>query len=1147
MLRRIVRIEWVFVSFLATSAFAQEFRGSMGGRVIDQQQALVPNVKITAVNNDNGARFQTTSSADGSYSLPFLPPGPYTVTAEAPGFKRYSNPNLRVATNERQQLDIALELGDVGQSVTITAESSLLETATASTGQVINSRQIENMPMNGRTPLVLAQLAFGVTPNSDPKFSRPFDNSGPSDFSMGGAPSRSNELLIDGAPDTTRNSRVAYNPPVDAVQEVKVETFQSDAAYGHTGGGTVNVVMKGGTNDFHGAAYDFNQVSRLAATPYFTNRSGQKKPAGNFNQYGVNGGGPILIPKVFNGRNRLFWFFGFEGIRDSFPEPLTGTVPTQAERGGDFSQLLTVGANYQLYDPLTGVQEGSRVRRQPFAGNILPASRLSAIAKNYMQFYPLPNQTGRPDGQDNYLANSVRSDVYDSELGRLDFNLSDRHKFFYNFRHNARVENRGNAFKNIATGNFLGRINWGSMIDDVYTFSPTLVMNTRLNWTRFTESNTRPSDGYDFTQLGFSKSLLAYSARHVLPTIDLDRFADVGNSGGDNTPFDIFQLFLSLTKIHGKHVLKFGTDVREYRESSASYGNSSGAYQFRSDLLRGPLDNSTGAPLGQDLASFLLGYPTGGSWDINTFRTQQAKYYALFLQDDFRVRSNLTLNLGLRFERDLPTTERFNRSVNGFDTTSPSPIAKQAEAAYAAKPAPGLPVDLFKVRGGVLFAGPNGNEIYHTQSGYFSPRFGFAWTPAGPGGKTVIRGGAGVFVFPIGTTGLNQLGFSQSTPILGASATGGLRPTSTLENPFPLGIAQPTGDSLGLATFLGRNVAFFNPNPLNPYSARWTLDIQRELSRNLVFEIGYTGNRSVHLPIDQQLGYVPRQYLSTLPYRDQPTIDRNTANVDNPFAGLLPGTNLNGSRVQFNQLVRAYPQFTGSNPVTRQSANDGGSYFHGLQVRLEKRFSSGLQFLANYQFARTVEETSRLNDFSGPEKRNGSIDRPHRFVTSFSYDLPFGHGKPLGGGAGPVLNRIIGGWIINGIYSYESGAPAGDWGNVIYLGGDLHWNARGVDGAFDTTRFNRVSSQQLSDNVRTFPTRFANLRQDATNNVDASIMKNTPIKERVMLQFRTEFFNAFNHAVFSAPQLSPTNSNFGNITGVTNLERHIQMGLRLTW
>src|SRR3954447_7172823 len=258
---------------LPALAPAQEFRGTLSGRVIDPQQAAVPQAKILAQENETGAKFQTVSNADGSYVLPFLPPGPYTITAEAAGFKKYVNRNVRVTTNEREQIDIALEVGTIDQSVTVSAESSMLETATASTGQVINTRLVENMPINGRAPLVLAQLAYGVTPNSDPKFSRPFDNSGPSGFSMGGAPNQSNELLIDGSPDTTRNSRVAYNPPPDAVQEIKVETFQSDAAYGHTGGGTVNVVMRGGTNQIHGSAYEFNQINKFAATPWFTNKA----------------------------------------------------------------------------------------------------------------------------------------------------------------------------------------------------------------------------------------------------------------------------------------------------------------------------------------------------------------------------------------------------------------------------------------------------------------------------------------------------------------------------------------------------------------------------------------------------------------------------------------------------------------------------------------------------------------------------------------------------------------------------------------------------------------------------------------------------------------------------------------------------------
>jgi hypothetical protein len=1129
--------------------FAQQFRGSLSGRVLDQQQAAVPGAKILAVESETGAKFPTVTNGDGTYVLTFLPPGPYSVAAEAAGFKRYVNAQVRVATNEREQLDITLEVGTIDQSVTVSAEASMLDTASSSTGQVINQRQLENMPINGRAPLVLAQLAFGVTPNSDPKFSRPFDNSGPSGFSMGGAPNQSNELLIDGSPDTTRNLRVAYNPPPDAVQEVKVETFQTDAAYGHTGGGTVNVVMRGGTNSVHGSAYDFNQVSKLAATPWFTNRAGQKKSQLIFNQWGMSAGGPIWIPKVVNGKDKLFWFFSYEGIHDAFPEPQVGTVATAAERAGDFSQLLSVGANYAIYDPLTGVQNGSRVQRTPFQNNVIPTNRLSPIAKNLLSFIPLPNQTGQKDGNNNYLSDSVRRDVFDGELGRFDYNISDRHKLFYNFRHNYRVEDRNNLYHNIATGNLLNRINWGTMVDDVYTFSPTTVLNTRLNWTRFTEANDKPSAGYDFTKLGFPSYIAAASQRLVMPIVDLNQMTDFGDNAGDRTPYDIFQMFVSLTKIQGRHSLKVGADVRESRESSVSYGNSGGQYIFREDYVRGPLDNSTAAPLGQDVASLVLGYPTGGSFSINASRTQQAKYWATFIQDDFRPRSNLTINFGLRYEGDLGTTERFNRSVAGFDANATSPIAAAAQAAYAKSPVNGgLAASQFLVKGGLLFEGQNGKYVYNTKRGYFSPRFGFAWTPGGASKGTVIRAGMGVFVASIGTQGINQPGFSSSSTVLSSATTSNLRPAVTLDNPFPTGIQQPTGSAAGLATFLGQSITFYNPNPLNPYSIRWNFDIQRSLGKGMVFEIGYTGNHAVHLTIDQALNYTPAQYLSTSPVRDQAVIDRNSTTVANPFAGLLPGTNINGSTVSFTQLLQRYPQFTG---VTMSASNASSSYFHALQMRLEKRFSNGFQFLANYQWGRTIARDNYLNPFGPLEKRPADIDRPHRIVTSFSYELPFGKGKPvlgsLSGYGGAVVNRIVGGWVINAINSYESGGPVGSWGDIIYLGGPLNYDPTNVDHTFDTKQFNTNSAQQLSNHVRTFPTRFSNLRLPPTNNVDASIIKNTRIKERFALQFRTEFFNAFNHPVFNGPQLSPTNSAFGTISGVYNLERHIQMALRLTF
>jgi hypothetical protein len=1126
----------------------QEFRATVSGRVTDAHGAMVPGVAIRATQKETGAKSETVSGSDGQYVLPFLTPGMYEVSAELAGFKRYVRQGLQVATDQRMTLDINLEVGQAAESVTVTADASMLEASTASVGQVITSRQIENMPMAGRTPLVLAQLSYGVIPTSDPKFYRPFDNAGPSDFSIGGTPGRSNDLLLDGAPNTTGNNRVAYNPPVDAVAEMKVETFPTDAAYGHSGGGTVNVVMRGGTNSFHGSLYEYNQVSRLAATPFFTNLAGLKKQVTRFNQYGGTIGGPVLIPKLFNGRDKVLFFFGYEGIKDSIPNPSTHTVPTAAERGGDFSQLLRLGANYRIYDPLTGVAEGGRIRREPFPNNIIPVSRLNPIALKYLQFYPAANQAGQPDGGDNFLSNTDGEiNKFVGYLGRMDLNFSARHKIFMNARHNDRLGSKGNFVGksplDMTAILGLNRTNWGALVDDVYTFSPTLVLNTRVNWTRFEEPRPNFSTGFDMTTLGFPAALLAASPKATLPAIIPDRFNPIGDAGGVELPYDSFQIFSSLTKVAGKQTLKAGMDLRWMRESGIDFGYASGSYAFSTNWTRGPLDNSPGAPLGQDFAAFLLGMPTGGGFDMNSFRTNQAGYYAFFLQDDFRVKPNLILNMGLRYERDLPTTERFNRSVNGFDTLTLNPVSVAASAAYAANPIPEIPVGQFRAPGGLLFANSSNRRIYDTHANYFDPRFGFAWTPGVLGNKTVIRGGAGVFIFPLGTMGVNQIGFSQNTALV-ATQDGYLTPSATLSNPFPNGIQKPTGSSLALATFLGKGVAFYNPHPLNPYSIRWNVDVQRQLTNNLVVEAGYTGNHAVHLAVNRELNFIPRQYLSTLPVRDQAVIDRLSTNVTNPFSGLIPGTNLNGRTTTRGQLLLPFPEFTS---VSMQGNNDGSSYFHEFSARLEQRFSSGLSLLANYQFSKLIEKRSRLNQ-SDPylEKRVASEDRPQRLVVSGSYDLPFGKGKPIANSGGALLDRMVSGWVINGIYTVQPGPPI-DWGNLIYYGGDLELDTRNIDRSFNTSRFNTSSLQQLASNIRTFPTRFGSLRGDGVNNLDASVIKNIPVRESVRLQFRFEAFNALNRAEFDLPNRNAVSSSFGRTQAQSNLPRRIQMALRLVW
>jgi hypothetical protein len=1138
-------------------AFAQEYRGTITGRVLDAQQAAVPGVKIVVTLANTGAKSETTSGSDGSYTIPFLTPGTYKISAEAQGFKRYVRDNFTVGSGERESVDISLEVGQVSESVNVTAETPLLETATASAGQVISGRSVANLPMNGRVALVLAQTSIGVISTADPKFSRPFDNAGPSGFSMGGAPAQSNEILIDGSPDTTNNLRVAFNPPVDAVDEVRVHTFEADAAYGHTAGGTVNVVLKGGGNQFHGSLYEFNQTSDLAATPFFLNRNGTVKPITRFNQYGGTASGPVFIPKVFNGRNKLFWFFSYEGIRDSFPEPTVTTVPTAAERTGDFSALLNarcsatvIGTCYQLYDPRSGVlQSNGRISRTPIAGNKLDPTKLDPIALKVLNLYPQPNQANlaSDNGTNNYLSNSVRSDTFDGQMGRLDFVFSDRHKMFVNARHNGRVENRGNLFFDILTGNFLSRVNWGSTLDDVYTFNSTTVLNVRLNYTRFIEGNVRPSDGFDFTTLGFPASLKAASTKLVLPAFDFNSIQDIGDSGGDRTPFDSYQIFADVVKVKGKHSFKLGTDLRLLRESATSYGNSSGAYTLRENWTRGPLDNATSAPFGQDIAGFLLGLPTGGSFAINAFRTNQASYMAYFIHDDWRVRSNLTFNIGLRMEKELPEHERWNRTINGFDTTTPSPIAAAVQAAYAknynAATFPIAPAD-FKVNGGLLFAGTNGTDYYKTSGPYFSPRFGFAWSPKVLGSKTVLRGGAGVFLAAIGAPTVLQSGFSASTTF-NATLDSFLTPTDTLSRPFTNGIQQPTGSSLGLATFLGQGLTIPYVNQLNPYSFRWNFDIQREIARNLVFEIGYTGNHAVHLPISHAINFTPRKYLSTSATRDQATIDYLSAIVANPFAGQVPGQGINGTTIARSSLLIPFPQFGG---ITLANDPRGSSYFHSMAVRVEKRYSHGLNLLTNFTYSKLMERRRFLNDSDPlPEKRISPDDRPLRVVVSGSYDLPFGKGKKFDAHNG-LFNRLIGGMVINAIYNWQVGAPLNWEGqNALFLGGDLQLDPRNIDHAFDTTRFNTVSAQQLGSNIRTFSSRFGNLRIDGVNNWDLSMIKNTSITERVNFQLRLEMFNALNHPIFDSPQLSPTNAAFGKITNQPNLARNIQLGARLVF
>ena len=1159
------------IGLTAGIVFAQE-RGTLSGSVTDPQGSAIPGAQVVATETRTGTKATATSEATGAYTLPFLPLGEYEIAVDAPGFKKALRRGLTLSAGESRVIDVRMEIGAASESVTVTSDAPLVQTTNASTGQVVTTREVEDIPINGRAPIMLTALAMGVINTAaDSTFNRPFDGPGGS-FTMGGV-SGSNEILLDGAPNsnTSAGGQSAYSPPQDAVAEVSVSGFQSDAAYGHAGGGTMNLITKSGTNQFHFTAFEFNQVSYLDANLFFYNAIGEKRSNYNFNQYGMTAGGPLWIPKVFNGKNRVFWMFAYEGLRDGDPSEdgvVFATVPTAAERQGDFSSLLKVSPNYAIYDPASGTPSGAQIARTPFPNNVIPTNRLNPIAQNYLQYYPQPNYAGRADGYENYYPGDVDHDGYNSELGRLDLNLTNNNRLAFNFRNSARTQDKRNFFRNVSTGNFLYRNNDGASIDDVDTITPSTVLEVRANWTQYFNGHASLADGFNPATLGFPSYLASSSENVEIPAIV---FATCAATNGafpsfqclgpeamqtdDHIPENNYQVFGDIVKSWGNHTTKAGIDLRDHQYSSYTAGYPAGVFNFNigsaigSNWTNGPLSNAAASPLGQDFAAFLLGLPTTGEFDVNSHSTFTNKYYAWFVQDDWRVRPNLTLNIGMRWEHESPTTERYNRVVNGFNPTATNPISAAAAAAYAASPQALLPTNQFSALGGLTFAGPGSPNIYTSNSHIFSPRFGAAWTPNQLGGKTVIRGGFGIFVSPLGIVGLNQEGFSQVTQFP-ATTNNYLSPTTTLSNPFPNGIASPAGAANGTGTFLGQQVLFYNPQTVNPYSMRWDLSIQHELPGHIVLEVAYTGNHAIHLAGNVQLNEIPRQYLSTSLARDTATINLLTGNVPNPLKGLVPNsTSLNGSTVSLQQLLVKFPQYplgaAASNGVVEQGANAFSSTYESLNVRLQKRFSQGMTIINNFVWSSELDRTVFLNDTdSAPTKQISVNSRPFHEVLAMTYELPIGRGKKVDF---KKLNLLLGGWALNGVLTLQSGPPL-SFGNVLYYGGPLNLNNHQPTGtAFDVTRFNTVSSQQLADNIRTFDATFNSLRRDPTKNLDLSAIKSFPIREHFYLQLRLETYNTTNRVGFGAPNVTPTSTAFGTITSQANTPRKVQLGARLVW
>ncbi len=1138
-------LAFVLLSSMLPALRAQEFRATIAGQVTDASGATVAQATIIATKTDTNTKYQTITGMDGLYTLPFLQPGPYQITAEAPGFKLFSQSGIIVNANARITLNITLTVGATTESIVVTADAPMLDTESASTGQLITQRQVENLPLNGRNPFALARLAFGVNPTNPNVYQiRPFDVGGATANAMGGAKSGSNEILLNGVPDMGSTGRgLAYSPPLDAVDEVRVQIFEADASYGNTGGGTVNVTTKGGTNQFHGSAYEYNQTSALSATDFFINKAGQKRPVTRQNQYGGTLGGPLILPRLIDGRDKVFFHFAYEGFKASTPAPRTSSVPTAAMRKGDFSALLALGPNYQFYDPATGLMQGGVVVRQPFQGNVIPTHRLDPLGLKLMDYWPSPNLPGKQDGSNNFFFNGVQKDNYNSYLGRLDFNFTDDNRLFFEIHQSEFKQHKDDVLGNIASGVVLRRDNWGGVLDDVHMFSPTFILNTRLGVTRFAATTTANSIGFDPTSIGFPAYLAANATILAMPRINTEGFATLSVAEPyTSTPYMTWQVFANATKIAGRHTLKMGTDLRLNEMSSLVTANPIGAFNFNSNWLKAT-GSSPNIPFGGSIAALLLGLPSGGSYQINSFFTYRNNYYALFLQDDWHVRPNLTLNLGLRWERVTPTHERHNKQTAGFDANAINRVTEAARAAYAQNPLTLVPpmAGGFNPVGGLLYATGSKRAGYTTPNS-FNPRFGISWSPKLLPRQTVFSAGLGMFQYTYPVLPGQTYGFSQATEFV-PSIDNMVTPAATLRNPFPQRFLPVTGARLGIDTNLGQDVNIPWAALKNQYSLRWSFGIQQELAKNLVLDLGYVGNHSVRLNETLNLNALPPEYRRRAFYRDDAWSKILATSVPNPFAGLLPGTGMNAAKTTVASLLRRLPQYGGT--ANLQNIPMGGSYYYMASARLEKRFSAGLQFSLSYTWSRLMENwMPNAGDPTMVHSISGN-DFPNRWVFSSGYDLPFGKGRRFAAGMHPVLEAILGGWMVNGVYTWQTGGLVG-FGDIIYYGGPLNWDARNIDASFDVTRFER-NSKLLPDgnHYRTAPRYYNDGRKDSVNNVDLAVNKSFRINERTTLQYRAEAFNAFNHVMFDAPNTSPTSAAFGVINRQQNPARTIQMSLRL--